>query len=250
MSTRQYFVTGVFFAATLLGVGAFNGYYEYYTHTCNFNLKNLSDVEYIFSKWFNKALYLRFNSTVGLFVGYNPHGMYIADVLNEDEAQLKYWRGVTDSYCKPNDQIDSDNILSKTVEPEVILSMRRPSSGDQPAVLICSAYNFFPKMINVTWHRDGQEVTGGDVISSEERADGDWYYQMHSNLQFTPKAGEKISCVVEHASLKGPKELVWDSPMPELERNKIAIGAAGLVLGLIVTAAGFIYYRTKARGLL
>ncbi|XP_062397843.1 H-2 class II histocompatibility antigen, A-S beta chain-like isoform X3 [Sardina pilchardus] len=140
--------------------------------------------------------------------------------------------------------------LLGVVEPEVILSMRRPSSGDQPAVLICSAYNFFPKMINVTWHRDGQEVTGGDVISSEERADGDWYYQMHSNLQFTPKAGEKISCVVEHASLKGPKELVWDSPMPELERNKIAIGAAGLVLGLIVTAAGFIYYRTKARGLL
>lgn len=37
--------------------------------------------------------------------------------------------------------------------------------------------------------------------------------------------------------------------MPEAEKNKIAIGAAGLVLGFIVTAAGFIYYKTKARGL-
>ncbi|XP_063050195.1 rano class II histocompatibility antigen, A beta chain-like [Engraulis encrasicolus] len=98
-------------------------------------------------------------------------------------------------------------------------------------MLVCSAYNFYPKMIKLTWYRDGQEVTG-DVISSEELADGDWYYQIHSHLEFTPKAGEKISCEVHHTSLKEPKLVDWDSSMPEPERNKIAIGAAGLVLGV------------------
>ena len=43
--------------------------------------------------------------------------------------------------------------------------------------------------------------------------------------------------------------ILSDSSMPKAERNKIAIGAAALVLGLIVTAAGFIYYKTKSRGL-
>lgn len=90
-----------------------------------------------------------------------------------------------------------------------MLSLGRTSSGIHPAMLMCSAYEFYPRMIQLTWYRDGKEVTGGDVVSSEELADGDWYYQIHSHLEFTPKAGEKISCVVEHASLKEPLELVW-----------------------------------------
>ncbi|XP_012695674.3 HLA class II histocompatibility antigen, DP beta 1 chain-like [Clupea harengus] len=114
-------------------------------------------------------------------------------------------------------------------------------------MLMCSAYNFYPRMIRVTWYRDGQKVTS-DVSATEELADGDWYYQIHSHLEFTPKAGEKISCVVEHTSLKEPREFVWDSSMPKAERNKIAIGAAGLLLGLVVCAAGLLYYRKTSRG--
>ncbi|KAF7198889.1 E-S beta chain-like, partial [Nothobranchius furzeri] len=36
--------------------------------------------------------------------------------------------------------------------------------------------------------------------------------------------------------------------MPESERNQIAIGASGLILGLILSLAGFIYYKRKSRG--
>ncbi|XP_062397845.1 rano class II histocompatibility antigen, D-1 beta chain-like isoform X2 [Sardina pilchardus] len=186
-----------------------------------------------------------FNSTVGRFVGSTALGVNLANEYNRNGTMLKYLKNGTNTYCKPNDQIHSQKILSKTVEPEVMLSLGRPPSGDQPAVLICSAYNFFPKMIRVTWYRDGQEVTAGDVISSEERADGDWYYQMHSNLQLTPKAGEKISCVVEHGSLRETKELVWEEvTMPEYEWKEIA-GGAGLGLGFILAAAGYIYYRIR-----
>uniref|UniRef100_A0A3Q1GHT1 H-2 class II histocompatibility antigen, E-D beta chain-like n=1 Tax=Acanthochromis polyacanthus TaxID=80966 RepID=A0A3Q1GHT1_9TELE len=64
----------------------------------------------------------------------------------------------------------------------------------------------------------------------------------------TDQSGEKISCVVEHASLKDPLRTDWDPSMPESERNKIAIGASGLVLGLVLSLAGFIYYKRKARG--
>lgn len=75
-------------------------------------------------------------------------------------------------------------------------------------MLMCSAYDFYPKMIKVTWYRNGKDITS-DMTATDELADGDWYYQVHSHLEFTPKTGEKISCMVEHRSLKEPLEIVW-----------------------------------------
>uniref|UniRef100_A0A3B4HCT8 Ig-like domain-containing protein n=1 Tax=Pundamilia nyererei TaxID=303518 RepID=A0A3B4HCT8_9CICH len=69
-------------------------------------------------------------------------------------------------------------------------------------------YNFFPNKIKVSWLRDGQEVNS-DVTSTEVMPNGDWYYQTHSHLVYKPRSGEKISCVVEHASLSEPLITDW-----------------------------------------
>lgn len=53
------------------------------------------------------------------------------------------------------------------------------------------------------------------------------------------------TCLSTHLS---SCRLSSDPSMPESERNKIAIGASGLILGLILSLAGFIYYRRKVRG--
>ncbi|XP_035801124.1 class II histocompatibility antigen, B-L beta chain-like [Amphiprion ocellaris] len=79
--------------------------------------------------------------------------------------------------------------------------------------------------------------------------DGDWYYQIHSHLEYTPRSGEKISCVVEHASLEEPLKTYWDPSMPKSDKEKIAIGASALILGLIFGLAGFIYYNSRTQGL-
>lgn len=54
-------------------------------------------------------------------------------------------------------------------------------------------YDFYPKPIKLTWMRD-DEAVAADVTSTEELANGDWYYQIHSLLEYFPKPGEKISC--------------------------------------------------------
>ncbi|XP_072538655.1 H-2 class II histocompatibility antigen, I-E beta chain-like [Salminus brasiliensis] len=222
-----------------------DGYYQYEVDECIFS-SALTDVEYIRTTYFNKAPYARLNSTVGEFVGFTEYGVKQAKYWNSlpDLQQLK---GELDRYCKHNTKNDYSVVLVKSVEPTIKLQSEQQASGDHPAMLMCSAYDFYPPAIDVYWLRDGQKVTT-DVISTEEMADGDWYYQMHSHLEYTPKSGEKISCVVEHASSKKPIITDWDPSLPELEKNKIAIGASGLVLGIVLSAAGFIYYKKKSKG--
>ncbi len=92
-----------------------------------------------------------------------------------------------------------------TVQPEVII---RLDYVNQKAMLVCSAYDFYPKPIKLTWIRDDTEMAA-DVTSIEEMANGDWFYQIHSHLEYFPKPGEKISCVVEHASSHKPMIYQW-----------------------------------------
>ncbi|XP_066500552.1 H-2 class II histocompatibility antigen, E-S beta chain-like [Hoplias malabaricus] len=222
------------------------GYYEYETNECLTSSSDLTDVEFITTIYFNKEPYIRFNSTVGEFVGYTEYGVKNAECWNSG-PYLQQMRGEVERYCKRNLRIFYSHILDKTVRPRVELNAEQQPSGGHTSMLMCSAYDFYPQAIDVYWQRDGKKVTT-DVISTEELADGDWYYQVHSHLEYTPRSGEKISCVVEHASFSGPMTYDWDPSLPESDRNKIAIGASGLVLGLILSAAGFIYYKKKSSG--
>ncbi|XP_048066486.1 rano class II histocompatibility antigen, A beta chain-like isoform X2 [Megalobrama amblycephala] len=147
----------------------------------------------------------------------------------------------------PISVINQDVALLDSVKPKVKLSSVTQAGGKHPAVLMCSAYEFYPPHIKVSWLRDGKLMTS-EATSTMELADGDWYYQIHSELEYTPKSGEKISCMVEHASVNKPMIYDWDPSLPESERNKIVIGASGLVLGIIIAAAGLIYYKKKSTG--
>nr|XP_046165743.1 H-2 class II histocompatibility antigen, I-E beta chain-like [Oncorhynchus gorbuscha] len=226
-----------------------DGYFYHRLAQCRYSSKDLQGIEFIDSYVFNQVEYIRFNSTVGRYVGYTEHGVKNAEAWNSDAGILGQEQAELERYCKHNDANYYSAILDKTVEPHVRLSSVTPPSGRHPAMLMCSAYDFYPKQIRVTWLRDGREVKS-DVTSTEELANGDWYYQIHSHLEYTPKSGEKISCMVEHISLTEPMMYHWDPSLPEAERNKIAIGASGLVLGTILALAGLIYYKKKSSGVL
>ncbi|XP_070710374.1 H-2 class II histocompatibility antigen, E-S beta chain-like [Pempheris klunzingeri] len=224
-----------------------DGFLHYLVDNCDFSSTELKDIEFTRSVYLNKDVFAQFSSSVGKFVGFTELGIKNAEYWNNDTSYLAQMKAQKETYCQPNIGIDYQSALSKSVKPYVVLSSMTPPAGKHPSMLVCSVYDFYPKLITVKWFRDGQEVTS-DVTSTDELADADWFYQIHSHLEYTPKSGEKISCVVEHASLKEPLVTDWDPSMPESERNKVAIGASGLILGLILSLAGFIYYKRKARG--
>ncbi|KAK1876007.1 H-2 class II histocompatibility antigen I-A beta chain [Dissostichus eleginoides] len=230
-----------------LSVYTADGYLEYMTFRCEFTSSELKDIQYINSYYYNKLEDIRFDSRVGKFVGYTEHGVYNAENWNKDPSQLAQMRAAKETYCQYNIKNYEQETLPFSAKPYVRLHSTVSPSGSHPAMLVCSVYEFYPKLIKVSWIRNGQEVTS-DVTSSEELADRDWYYQVHSHLEYTPRSGDKISCMVEHVSLGEPLVTAWDPSMPESERNKVAIGAAGLILGLTLSLAGFIYYKRKSRG--
>uniref|UniRef100_A0A4W5JZX6 Ig-like domain-containing protein n=1 Tax=Hucho hucho TaxID=62062 RepID=A0A4W5JZX6_9TELE len=123
------------------------------------------------------------------------------------------------------------------VEPNVTLRLEGPSSDSS---LVCSVHFFYPKHIRVTWLRNGEEVTS-DVTSTDVLANGLWSYQIQSYLKYTPTTGERITCMVEHISQTEPRLYYWDPSLPKSEKNKIVIGACGLLLGVVCVAAGLIY---------
>ncbi|XP_061531272.1 H-2 class II histocompatibility antigen, E-S beta chain-like [Phycodurus eques] len=193
--------------------------------------------------YYDKMLYLQYSSTSGNFSAETKTGKQIAKILNSHYLN-NIKRKVED--CKTWIK-ETYDIFDRKVEPKVRLRLAEGTSdGRPPAALVCSVYDFYPKDIAVTWLRNGEKVTS-NVTSTESLPNGNWLYQRHSHLQHTPTPGHTVSCMVEHGSLQEPRIYDWE-PMPESVRNKITLGATGLIVGLLSFSAGLIYYRRNVPG--
>uniref|UniRef100_A0A672L0G0 H-2 class II histocompatibility antigen, I-E alpha chain-like n=1 Tax=Sinocyclocheilus grahami TaxID=75366 RepID=A0A672L0G0_SINGR len=210
---------------------------------CIYSSPDFSDMVYIDSFYLNQFLFTQFNSTLRKFVGFSEIGMRVAEGWNNSPFLLSERTGWLKTFLLFF-YICVISICAYTNWKTIINGKK---CFNVMTVLMCSAYEFYPPRIKVSWLRDGKPVTS-EVTSTMEMADGDWYYQIHSELEYTPKSGEKVSCMVEHASFNKPMFYDWDPSLLEYERNKVAIGASGLVLGIIITATGLIYFKKKSIG--
>ncbi|XP_036004014.1 class II histocompatibility antigen, B-L beta chain-like [Fundulus heteroclitus] len=211
---------------------------------CSFNGPNLNNTEYILVASFNKQKMMQYNSTRGYWIGFTEYSIVASHYWNSDPIDALERATEKTLLCIGNVHfIQAIGNLSTT--PTIRLKSVKQPYGQHTSMLVCSAYNFYPKQIHITWLQNDQEVTEG-VTYSDVIPDGEMYYQYHSFLEYTPTSGEKISCTVEHFTLFEPKTVVWTDSLPEEEKTQIVVGLCGLVLGLAMLTSGFIYYRKKS----
>ncbi|XP_038134351.1 H-2 class II histocompatibility antigen, E-S beta chain-like isoform X1 [Cyprinodon tularosa] len=217
-------------------------FYFYIMDRCQFSSDDGHDAVFLEQFYFNKMLEGQYISTVGEAIGYTKETQVYANILNNNSEFINHQIWKT-NLCKRNSQLAYKELLTP-VEPYVWLRSVKSEYSQHSHMLICSAFDFYPKQIKLTWLRDGKEDTS-DVTCTDELPNGNWLYQLHTYLEFTPKPGEQISCMVEHASLREPKLYNWD-PEPDLGWKKIVVGSVGLLLGLIFSITGFICYKKKS----
>uniref|UniRef100_A0A3B4A013 Ig-like domain-containing protein n=1 Tax=Periophthalmus magnuspinnatus TaxID=409849 RepID=A0A3B4A013_9GOBI len=201
---------------------------------CTYTDSEQTTFEYEIRYTYNKNLLMQYNSTQGNWKGFTEFGVDRARMYNVDPEDAKLRK------------IDINIFVLESMyaAPSLKLSTVKQSSHTEPALLLCSAYNFYPQEIQMTWLLNGQEVTSA-VTSTDILYNGNLYYQIHSYLEHRPKPGEEFSCMVEHVTLRDPLLKIWElhPPLPWSERVKIAVGTFFLAVGLTALITGFIKHK-------
>ncbi|KAM9759299.1 rano class II histocompatibility antigen, A beta chain-like [Menidia menidia] len=220
------------------------GYFMFADFWCAAPSRDPGEVVYLVDWYFGGELTMRYNSTAGNWTGLTAAGRLTAGAFNQDEHDVLQRRLEKMLICV--DHVDQlyNATEENTAEPSVVLQALGRPPGRDP-VLACSAYDFYPKNIKLTWLLNGREVgegvTGGAPTSNE-----DWTYQVHSYLELRPRPQDRITCVVEHASLMEPKIYQWESSLDWSDWGYVAGGVGALVLGASVLCVGAVRYRGKS----
>ncbi|XP_029933242.1 class II histocompatibility antigen, M beta 1 chain-like isoform X2 [Myripristis murdjan] len=180
-----------------------DGKYYHIMSTCQFIEKaSQYDVQYKIQYHFNGRLLALYNSSTEKVLGFTEYGKRLASNLNKDVHYLQRRRTDLNVHCKEQAAELYKHMQGQAVPPVASLRRDRPEVAGGPVVLICSAYDFYPRQIKVSWLRDGVVVPEMEVM--EKLVSVSWRYQIHSYLKEPAGEGLNIQCMVKHQSLPEP----------------------------------------------
>uniref|UniRef100_A0A674DGT1 Rano class II histocompatibility antigen, A beta chain-like n=1 Tax=Salmo trutta TaxID=8032 RepID=A0A674DGT1_SALTR len=200
----------------------------------------IDNMIYFVKNIFNQKLTTIYDSRVQKYVGFEEFGIRNADRYNSQAWKMAIRKAEVETICRYSARFFKLSTLER------IVRLTKPSRYGEPSMLECSVLGFYPQEVRVSWLRDGLETTTA-VTSTDTLANGDWSYQLHSYLEFRPRRGESVSCMVEHPSLDEPLEVVWDTSGLDAKLFKMAIGVCSVFIGVAMAIGGGVYYWWKNR---
>ncbi|KAJ6652534.1 hypothetical protein lerEdw1_011440 [Lerista edwardsae] len=102
----------------------------------------------------------------------------------------------------------SNRTQAQDVAPSSTLYTKNPVEMGDPNVLICLVDQFFPPVLNITWLKNGEEVSEG-VEETDFYPSKDITFRKFSYLTFIPEAGDSYVCRVDHWGLAESLEKLW-----------------------------------------
>ncbi|XP_041082024.1 BOLA class I histocompatibility antigen, alpha chain BL3-7-like, partial [Polyodon spathula] len=128
------------------------------------------------------------------------------------------------------------------VPPEVTL-LQRKARGSADMEVLCHVTGFFPRAVEVTWVRDGQDQLEEGVQNGEVLLNQDGTYQLRKILTVSPEeqGRHRYSCQVDHISFKEKQIYIWDPNMRSSSDGGPPIGIiAGVIVGVLLLVAAVI----------
>ncbi|KAK1155041.1 class I histocompatibility antigen, F10 alpha chain-like [Acipenser oxyrinchus oxyrinchus] len=138
--------------------------------------------------------------------------------------------------------------LERRVPPAVTL-LQRKARGSADTEVLCHVTGFFPRAVEVTWVRDGQDQLKEGVQSGEVLPNHDGTYQLRKILTLSPEEQRRhsYSCQVDHVSLDQKIVKEWDG-----NEGGPPIGIiAGVIVGVLALAAviiGVVFWKKRQGG--
>ncbi|XP_072230055.1 class II histocompatibility antigen, M beta 1 chain-like [Leuresthes tenuis] len=220
-----------------------DGKYYHILKTCEFIEKGSQcDIQYLIRYQYNGRLQALYNSSTEKVLGFTDYGREFADEVNNNPSYLQARRHDMDYYCKIQAALVYRGIQGKAVPPTARLTAVNRS--DDSEVLVCSAYNFYPPQIRLSWLKDGVVIPDPPGLGVTEMPGGAWRYQVHSHLDQRLHTGRNITCMVEHMGLTqqlrlGRSELRSDAVTLPVGGSVLAVG-----LSVLMASIAFLYKKT------
>nr|ACS66864.1 MHC class II antigen beta chain [Amblyrhynchus cristatus] len=205
------------------------------------------EVRFVYRYIYDREELVRFDSARGEFEAVAALGEPDARYWNGQKEVLENARAAADVFCRHNYGIDEPFARARLVQPKLKISATEQDSSSQNTLLICNVARFWPAEIEIKWFRNGKEEKGPTVMTTDLIRNGDWTFQIQVMLETKLERGDVYTCQVDHASFASPVQVQWE-PQSDSARSKMWTGVAGLILGLVFMALGFIFFLRSKKG--
>lgn len=164
-----------------------------------------------------------------------------------DELRPKFWKFFLEEICVEGLQTllryGEVDLLKK--EPPTVRVLRR-AGDDGLETLVCWLGGFYPKEIDVTWQKDGEDRKP-DTLMGGVVPNADGTYHTWLSIEVEPEERGRYRCHVEHDGLREPLDLAWEEPSEKPHASSVSDfgftgrDLVGVTVGAILLGATVIF---------